>query len=147
MTVAAPPAHEFAAAWDAFTRASRRARSRGGTIEGSGLTLAQFQLLEGLQTSRAMTVSELAQAAGVAPPTATRMLDALVRGGLAERTPSAADRRVVHVSLTRAGHAAVRAAAAQVAAARAAVRDSLTADEQAQAAVLLHKLAEAIDAL
>jgi DNA-binding MarR family transcriptional regulator len=146
MTVATSP--DFATAWESFTRASRRARSRStGPLGGTGLTLAQFQLLEPLRATEEMTVSELAQAAGVAAPTATRMLDGLVRAGAAERTPCATDRRVVLVSLTAAGRATVEEAWHQVAAARARVRDSLTDEEQAQAAVLLGKLAEAIDAL
>ncbi len=146
--VTAPPAQEFAAAWEAFTRASRRARGRAtAPLEGSGLTLAQYQLLEGLQTTGEMTVSELALSAGVAPPTATRMLDALVRAGLAERRPCADDRRVVLVSLTRSGKAAVRTAGIRVEANRERLRDSLTAEEQVQAAALLRRLAAVMDEL
>lgn len=146
MTVATSP--DFATAWESFTRATRRARSRStGPLGGTGLTLAQFQLLEPLRAAEEMPVSELAQAAGVAVPTATRMLDGLVRAAAAERTPSATDRRVVLVSLTASGRDAVEAAWHQVDAERARVRDSLTEDERAQAAVLLGKLAEAIDAL
>jgi DNA-binding MarR family transcriptional regulator len=145
---AAPPTEEFAAAWDAFTRATRRARSRTtGSLEGSPLTLAQFQLLEGLRSGGEMTVSELAQSAGVAAPTATRMLDALERAGIAERASSAHDRRVVLVRLTRAGGAAVRTAGEHVDAARTRLRESLTAEEQVQAAALLRKLATVMDAL
>jgi MarR family transcriptional regulator, organic hydroperoxide resistance regulator len=144
----APPAAEFAAAWNAFTRATRRARSRAADpLDPSGLTLAQFQLLEALLPAREMTVSELAAAAGVAAPTATRMLDALERAGVAERTPCAADRRVVKVSLTQAGRGTVGAAAERVEAARSRVRESLTPDEQVQAAALLRKLAGAIGEL
>jgi DNA-binding MarR family transcriptional regulator len=73
---------EFTSAWEEFTRAIRRARGRAsGPLEGSGLTLAQFQLLEGLRSAGELTVSELAVGAGVAVPTATRMLDGLVRAG------------------------------------------------------------------
>ena len=79
---------EFTHAWEAFFRATRRARGRStGPLEGSGLTLAQYQLLEALRETPRLPVSELAASAGVAPPTATRMLDALVRDGIAERTP------------------------------------------------------------
>ena len=52
-------------------------------------------------------MSELAASAGVAPPTATRMLDALVREGSSQRTPCEDDRRVVRVALTAAGRDAV----------------------------------------
>jgi DNA-binding MarR family transcriptional regulator len=145
---AAPPAEDFATAWEAFTRATRRARARAsGPLEGSPLTLAQFQLLEAMRAGGEMTVSELAHSAGVAPPSATRMLDALVRAGLAERTPSPHDRRVVIVRLTRTGRAAMRTAGERVDAARARLRESLTPAEQAQAAPLLRKLATAMEEL
>jgi MarR family transcriptional regulator, organic hydroperoxide resistance regulator len=137
---------EFSMAWEAFFRASRRARGRAvGPLEGSGLTLAQYQLLEALQRSERLPVSELAASAGVAPPTATRMLDALVREGVVERTPCTDDRRVVRVALTDGGRDAVATAAAQVAERRARVRDHLSPDEQEQAAALLRRLAAVLE--
>jgi DNA-binding MarR family transcriptional regulator len=138
----APSADDFTSAWEAFTRATRRARGRSvGPLEGTSLSLAQYQLLEGLRGGGELTVSELAVGAAVAAPTATRMLDALVRDGLAERRTADHDRRAVLVSLTDEGREAVEAAARHVDAARARVRDGLTADEQAQAAALLRRLA------
>ena len=132
---------EFTLAWEGFFRATRRARGRStGPLNGSGLSLAQYQLLEALRDAPELPVSELATSAGVAPPTATRMLDALVRDGIAARTPDERDRRVVLVSLTPAGREAVRAAAARVAAGRARVRDELSPAEQEQAAALLRRL-------
>ena len=146
--ISAPPAtaDEFTLAWEAFFRATRRARGRAtGPLEGSVLSLAQYQLLEALRGADDLPVSDLAASAGVAPPTATRMLDALVRDGLAERTPAEYDRRVVLVSLTAAGREAVQAAAGRVAAGRARVRDHLTPTEQEQAAVLLRRLAAIVE--
>src|SRR5215218_1125168 len=137
---------EFTQAWEAFFRATRRARGRSsGPLDGTRLSLAQYQLLEALRATPRLPVSELAATAGVAPPTATRMLDALVRDGLAERTPGERDRRVVLVSLTPAGREAVDAAAERVAAARARVRDHLTPAEQEQAAALLRRLASIVE--
>jgi DNA-binding MarR family transcriptional regulator len=139
-------ADEFSLAWEAFSRATRRARGRSsGPLEGTTLSLAQYQLLEALRTAPELPVSELATSAGVAPPTATRMLDGLVRDGVAERRASAHDRRVVLVSLTRSGRATVRAAAERVGAARARVRDHLTPAEQAQASALLRRLATIVE--
>ena len=148
--ISAPPAtaDEFTLAWEAFFRATRRARGRAtGPLEGSVLSLAQYHLLEALRGAEELPVSDLAASAGVAPPTATRMLDALVRDGLAERTPAEHDRRVVLVSLTAAGHDAVHAAAERVAASRARVRDHLTPAEQEQAAALLRRLATIVEDL
>jgi len=137
---------EFSTAWESFFRATRRARGRAiGPLEGSSLTLAQYQLLEALQTAERLPVSELAASAGVAPPTATRMLDALVREGVVARTPCEDDRRVVRVALTAGGRDAVATAGRQVAERRARVRDQLSPDEQAQAAALLRRLAAVLE--
>ncbi len=137
---------EFTLAWETFFRATRRARGRSaGPLEGSGLTLAQYQLLEALREAERLPVSELASTAGVAPPTATRMLDALVRDGIAKRTPCQSDRRVVHIGLTAAGRDAVDAAAERVGAGRARVRDQLSPAEQQEAAALLRRLATIVE--
>ena len=137
---------EFTDAWEAFFRATRRARGRStGPLEGTRLSLAQYQLLEALRAAPRLPVSELAASAGVAPPTATRMLDALVRDGIAERTPCDQDRRVVHIALTEEGRAAVQAAAERGSAGRARVRDRLTAAEQEQAAALLRRLTAVVE--
>jgi len=139
-------ADEFSTAWESFFRATRRARGRAiGPLEGSSLTLAQYQLLEALQTAERLPVSELAASAGVAPPTATRMLDALVREGVVARTPCEDDRRVVRVALTAGGRDAVATAGRQVAERRARVRDQLSPEEQAQAAALLRRLAAVLE--
>ena len=139
-------ADEFSTAWEGFFRATRRARGRAiGPLEGSSLTLAQYQLLEALQTAERLPVSELAASAGVAPPTATRMLDALVREGVVARTPCEDDRRVVRVALTDGGRDAVATAGRQVAERRARVRDQLSPEEQAQAAALLRRLAAVLE--
>jgi DNA-binding MarR family transcriptional regulator len=141
-----PAADEFTEAWETFFRATRRARGRSaGPLDGTRLTLSQYQLLEALRAAPRLPVSELAASAGVAPPTATRMLDALVRDGLAERTPCTDDRRVVHIALTDAGQEAVAEAAERVAAGRARVRDQLTPAEQEQAAKLLRRLAGIVE--
>jgi DNA-binding MarR family transcriptional regulator len=136
----------FTAAWEDFTRAVRRARGRAtGPLADSGLTLAQFHLLEPLRGGGELTVSELAVGAGVAAPTATRMLDALVRDGLVTRRPAEHDRRAVLIGLTGDGRTAVEEAAKLVEAARSRVRDTLTFEEQEQAAALLRRLAAAVE--
>jgi DNA-binding MarR family transcriptional regulator len=145
-TATPPGAADFTAAWEAFSRATRRARGRStGPLTEGGLSLAQYHLLESLLDGRERTVSELALAAGVAAPTATRMLDSLVRDGHAARRPSEHDRRAVLVSLTESGLAEVHAAGEHVQAVRRRVRDSLTPAEQEQAARLLRRLAAVLD--
>jgi DNA-binding MarR family transcriptional regulator len=84
----------------------------------------------------------LAESAGVAAPTATRMLDCLARDGLVTRRHSETDRRAVLVSLTDAGRDAVEAAQERVGAFRRRVFEQLDADERRQAAAVLGRLTE-----
>ena len=144
--MAAATTDEFSSAWESFFRATRRARARtSGSLGSSGLSLPQYQLLERLRDADALTVSELATSAGVTPPSATRMLDVLVREGIAERRAAEYDRRAVLISLTPAGREVVASAAERIAAARRRVRDSRSPEEQAQAARLLRRLADVIE--
>src|SRR3954451_12721463 len=92
----------FAAALDDFRRASSRARGR--LAADGALALSQYHLLEPLlDAAEPLGVGELACAAGVSAPTATRMLSGLERGALVERRTCTRDRRVVRVALTEEG--------------------------------------------
>jgi DNA-binding MarR family transcriptional regulator len=137
---------EFAAAWDAFFRAVRRAKGRASAQPPAhGISLAQFHLLGPLAGGEAQTIRALAETAGVAPPTATRMLDGLERDGFVTRTPSATDRRCVAVDLTPRGRAALAETESVVRAARTRVAASLGAAERDQAAALLRRLAVVVE--
>ena len=95
----------FSTALVDFLRATRRMRGRLG--DEDELSLSQYHLLEPLIDDERLATCELALAAGVSAPTATRMLSGLEREGLVERMPCDADRRVVHVALTDEGRARV----------------------------------------
>jgi DNA-binding MarR family transcriptional regulator len=125
----------------------RRARGRAARDPGPGLSLAQYHVLAPLVEARELPVGELACAAGVATPTATRMLDALVRDGVAERRASASDRRVVTVRLTGKGRRLVRAKRELVSEQRRRVYESLSPEERRGTIALLGRLAEAIEEL
>lgn len=103
-----PGADEFLDAFDAFVQAVRRARGGRGRERQRVLTLSQYGLLQPLAASDGARVRELADQAGIAPSTATRILDALQRRGIVDRSPSAGDRRGVRVTLTPAGREALR---------------------------------------
>jgi DNA-binding MarR family transcriptional regulator len=136
----------FSAAVDDFMRATRRARGR--LVKAGDLSLSQFHLLEPLAASEeALGVGELAAAAGVSTPTATRMLGGLERDGLVERRTCARDRRVVRVALTDEGVSRVDDKRARVQARREQLYASLTPGEREQAARLLEHLAAAIEDL
>jgi DNA-binding MarR family transcriptional regulator len=136
----------FAAALDDFLHAVRRARGR---LSAAGeLSVSQYHLLEPLQAADApLGVGELAAAAEVSAPTATRMLATLERDALVERRGCPHDRRIVHVALTAEGRRRLKSKRESIADRRAAVFASLTADERRQAARLLERLAAATEEL
>jgi DNA-binding MarR family transcriptional regulator len=94
---------QFLDAFDAFVQAVRRARGASSVERGRSLTLSQYGLLQPLAGSDGARVLELAEQAGIAPSTATRILDALERRGIVDRRPSSGDRRGVSITLTAAG--------------------------------------------
>ena len=137
----------FEQAWDHFFTAVRRARGRAARESGTGLSLAQFQLLAAFGEKDEWPVGELAEAGGVAPPTATRMLDGLERDGIVERTHSTEDRRRVTVRLTPRGRRVLKQKREQVAAKRKQLFKSLTPAERRDAERLLGRLADLIEEL
>jgi MarR family transcriptional regulator, organic hydroperoxide resistance regulator len=136
---------QLAASWERFFRTTRRLRARAGNRPVEGLTLPQYHLLEALQHDDDLTVGALAEAAGVAPPTATRMLDCLERDGHVTRRHSETDRRAVLVSLTPSGRVAVQAAHEHVSAWRRGIFEALEPEEREQAARLLARLSEVME--
>jgi MarR family transcriptional regulator, organic hydroperoxide resistance regulator len=138
---------QFTEAWEAFFRTTRRLRARAGRLPGEGLSLPQYHLLEALQDAAELTVGELADAAGIAPPTATRMLDCLARDGYVTRRQSETDRRAVLVALTPAGVDAFEASHEHVQAFRRRVFEALDPAEREHAAALLRRLSDVLDEL
>jgi DNA-binding MarR family transcriptional regulator len=134
----------FAAALDDFRRASGRARGRLAT--DGDLTLSQYHLLEPLVSAEEpLGVGELACAAGVSAPTATRMLAGLERDALVERRTCTRDRRVVRVALTAEGAARMARKRERMERRHEELFQSLEPGERAQAARLLERLAAAIE--
>ena len=119
-------------------------------VEGTQdeLSLSQYHHLDPLdRADEPLAVGEVAVQAGVAPPTATRMLDSLERDGYVVRERQAGDRRLVHVRITDEGRRAVKAKRARSGAKREEVFSSLPPAERKQAARVLSRLAEAMDHL
>lgn len=75
---------------------------------GGGLVPAHFRML-GMLSKRSHNLSELAELQSVTTATMSNSVAILVERGLVERTPSPSDRRVVQLSLTPAGCAALDA--------------------------------------
>jgi DNA-binding MarR family transcriptional regulator len=136
----------FSAAWESLFRTTRRLRARAHLFAGeAGMSLAQYHVLAPLRDVPELAVGELAEAAGVAPPTATRMLDCLARDGYITRRHSETDRRSVLVSLTADGEQAVERAHGIVEAWRRDVYERLEPEEREQAVVLLERLTQVME--
>jgi DNA-binding MarR family transcriptional regulator len=76
-------------------------------------TIAQYRALVVLASRGSQRVTDLAVALGVAPSTAGRMCDRLVRKGLVRRHRGRSDRRAVLIAITAAGRAVVDQATAR----------------------------------
>jgi MarR family transcriptional regulator, organic hydroperoxide resistance regulator len=136
----------FTAAWDEFSKALLRARSRAWQ-QPTPLTPAQYHLLLALSHEPGLGVGEMAAAAGCASPTATRMLDGLERDGVVVREPSSVDRRRTIVSLTAKGKRLLARQRRENQEKKQRLYDQLSPAERRQTEVLLHRLARVIDDL
>jgi MarR family transcriptional regulator, organic hydroperoxide resistance regulator len=96
---------EFGEALEDLIRAVLKASGRGVPGGETELTLSQYFVMDAM-ADQALTVSEVARAARVAVPTATRALRGLeTRGFVDLQRNEAADRRLVTVALTPSGRA------------------------------------------
>jgi DNA-binding MarR family transcriptional regulator len=82
------------------TRLSRRLRQESTT----GLTPSQVSALAVVSVHGPLTLGALAEHERVAPPSITKLITKLEADGLVNRTVDPTDRRVTHVSATKAGH-------------------------------------------
>jgi|SRR5437660_2354293 len=133
----------FTAAWDDFSNALLRARSRAWQ-QPTPLTPAQYHLLLALSHEPGLGVGEMAAAAGCTSPTATRMLDGLERDGVVVREPSRDDRRRTIVSLTAKGKRVLAKQRRENQAKKQRLYDQLSPAERRQTEDLLHRLAQVI---
>jgi DNA-binding MarR family transcriptional regulator len=80
--------------------------NRGLDCVDAGLTPAQYRIMK-LAGAGGERSTRLAQRLAVAKPTLTALADGLVAAGYATRTAEPGDRRVVRLTLTEAGRAAL----------------------------------------
>jgi len=122
-------------------RLSRRLRRHAP----AGITPSQLSALSVLAREGRLTVSQLAEAERVQPPTITRVVESLVGRGLVTRSVCEDDRRVAWVAPTPEGRAVVETIRKQRDAYLAERMRKLSADDLAilaRAAVLLERLTE-----
>ena len=86
-------------------RLSRRLRQHAP----EDITPSQLSALAVVVRDGRLTLSQLAEAERVQPPTVTRIVDSLVQRGYVSRTASPEDRRVAYVEPTAGGRALVEA--------------------------------------
>ena len=138
---------EFAAALEELWRAVLRATGRGVPGGETELTLSQFNMLSALGEGRSK-VTEVAAAADVAPPTATRALRALEHRGFVERRRNAgSDGRHVTVVLTDMGSKVLAEKTAWVKARQRQIFESPTEAQRRTAAQTLRAIADDIHEL
>ena len=138
---------DFGNALEGLIRAVLRASGRGVPGGETELTLSQYFVMDAL-AEQAQTVSEVARAAGVAVPTATRALRALeTRGFIDRERKGGQDRRLVTVCLTRSGRSVLDEKRAWVHQRQREIFDSLTTDERATVTGALRAIAFTIDEL
>jgi DNA-binding MarR family transcriptional regulator len=82
---------------------------RSADVE-SGLTAPRLSVLSVLVFGGDRTITELANAEQVRPPTMTRLIDGLQRDGFVRRTADPHDARVARVTATAKGRSTLRAA-------------------------------------
>ncbi|HLO14205.1 MAG TPA: MarR family transcriptional regulator [Anaerolineales bacterium] len=96
------------------------------------------------QNAEPLTMSELSSELDVPMSTATRIVDGLVRGGMAERVNDPNDRRVVRVGMSKNGRELHEAGMAYNKQRIAKLLKDFTAEEQAQLLNLMNKLFDAL---
>ena len=133
----------FEAAWDEFLLALRRSQARGRQAPDD-LTLAQYYLLHPLEREDGVPLCQLADFAGIAAPTATRLVDGLENAGVIRRRRSETDRRTVEISLTQDGRRRLERKHQQLARRRHRLYENLEPGEREQSERLLRHLAELI---
>jgi DNA-binding MarR family transcriptional regulator len=137
---------ELTAAWTGFFAAVRRARGRAARGDDE-LTLPQYHLLDALLSLPDPRCGEVAEAAGVAASTASRMIDTLERDGLVERRASPADRRAVEIVITARGAELHERRRVEIEAKLERMFGSLSPAERDSAERLLRRLGELVDEL
>src|ERR1700754_4415 len=121
---------ELVVAFDRFVKAAKRSRARNEP-EDSALTTSQADLLVPLLECEpaGLGLRALARLAGIAAPTATRMIDGLEQRGLVTRRRDPDDGRAVLIALTADGEDALRERRAQMLARRRAMFELLSPSE------------------
>jgi DNA-binding MarR family transcriptional regulator len=69
----------------------------------TGLQAAQYRVLGVLMKAGTLPVSEIGRRLYISKPYMTALIDTLIEGGLVQRQPDLADRRVINITITEQG--------------------------------------------
>ena len=137
----------FGDSLEELIRAVLKASGRGVPGGETELTLSQYFVMDAM-ADEALTVTEVARAARVAVPTATRALRALETRGFVDRERNEdEDRRLVTVALTRSGRSVLDEKRTWVKARQREIFDGLTPEEQGTVIGALSAIAHNIEEL
>lgn len=103
-----------------------------GLLDEDVSSIEGWRVLGALRTGDGFTMSDIAVAMAIPPPTLTRIVDKLVDGGFVVRRVDATDRRRVLIYLSARGKAKVRRLARQESAVKAALIEELGEDAAVQ---------------
>ena len=109
---------------------------------GEEVTLTQYRSLVVLASRGPQGVAALAEAVAVTPPTASRLVDRLVKKGLVRRRTDRQDRRQVRIALTETGRHLVDAVSARRRQEIAALLATIAPETQRSVVDALSQLAE-----
>jgi MarR family transcriptional regulator, organic hydroperoxide resistance regulator len=144
---AVAPHQAFGAALEDMIRAVLKASGRGVPGGETELTLSQYFVMDAM-ADEALTVTEVARAARVAVPTATRALRGLETRGFVDRERNDdEDRRLVTVALTPSGRSVLEEKRAWVQERQREIFDGLTDAEQRTVTGALAAIAHNIEEL
>jgi DNA-binding MarR family transcriptional regulator len=135
-----PPEQCAAGLLDVIPAVMRTIRAKMREDASVELSVVQFRALARADRSGGCSVSELAEHVGLTLPSASKLVERLVRRGYLRRRPDHHDRRVTLVASTRKGHDALESA-------RRAAKRQLTAMLKDLPPVQRAHLAAALDAL
>ncbi|WP_234834757.1 MarR family winged helix-turn-helix transcriptional regulator [Mycolicibacterium stellerae] len=113
-----------------------------GLVDAEVNSIEGWRVLGALRGGEGLTMSDVAAAMSVPPPTLTRIVDKLVDGGFVLRRVDAMDRRRILVYLSARGRAKVRKLARQESLMKAALVDELGEETAVHLVRTLARVAE-----
>ena len=127
--------------WVVINRAARAIETRLRVqVEGHGLSMTEFGVLEALLHKGDLPIGELGSRVLRTSGSMTYVVDKLEGRGLLERRFCAHDRRVVYAALTAAGASLIQTVFAEHAALLAQIMNPLSPEEQQTATALLKRV-------